>query len=136
MVDTLLGKYQNAGEAWVGALKGGATTLFWILATISLSWTCISMAIKRAEMGELFAEICRFILFTGFFFWLLTNGPDLPGTTLSIRLRQLGGDASGTGKSIYPGRSDQLRAAGFPKSMNHINFLMPAVTGIPALALR
>ena len=49
VVDTLLGKYQSAGQAWVGALKGGATTLFWILATISLSWTCISMALKRAE---------------------------------------------------------------------------------------
>ena len=76
VVDTILGKYQNAGQAWVGALKNAATWMFWILATISLSWTCISMAIKQAEMGEFFAELCRFIMFTGLFFWLLTNGPE------------------------------------------------------------
>ncbi len=76
IVDTILGKYQNAGQAWVGALKNAATSMFWILATISLSWTCISMAIKHAEMGEFFAELCRFVMFTGLFFWLLTNGPE------------------------------------------------------------
>jgi type IV secretion system protein TrbL len=90
-----------AGHAWVSALQGGATTLFWILATISLSWTCISMGIKRAEMGEFFAELCRFIMFTGFFFWLLTNGPDFAGRIIHS-LWQLGGEASGSGNSIYP----------------------------------
>jgi type IV secretion system protein TrbL len=132
VVDTLLGKYQNAGQAWVGTLKSGATTLFWILALISLAWTCISMALKRAEMGELFAEICRFILITGFFFWLLTNGADFGNATINS-LRQLGGDASGTGKSIYPGDLITLGLQVFQNQMNHINFLMPAVTGIPAL---
>jgi type IV secretion system protein TrbL len=79
VVDTLFGKYQLAGQAWVITLKNAATTMFWILATISLSWTCISMAIKHAEIGELFAELCRFILFTGFFYWLLLNGPEFAG---------------------------------------------------------
>ena len=102
IVDAILGKYQNAGQAWVGALKNAATAIFWILATISLSWTCISMAIKRAEMGEFFAELCRFIMFTGLFFWLLTNGPDF-GNDIINSLRTVGGDAAGTGKAIYPG---------------------------------
>ena len=56
--------------------------IFWIFATISLSWTCISMAIKRAELMELCAELCRFIMFTGLFFWLLTNGPDFAGNDI------------------------------------------------------
>jgi type IV secretion system protein TrbL len=132
VVDTLLGKYQTAGQAWVGALRGGATTLFWILATISLAWTCIAMAIKRAEMGELFAEICRFILVTGFFFWLLLNGPDF-ATDIINSLRTVGGDAAGTGKAIYPAQLINLGLQVFVNQMNHINFLLPAVTGIPAL---
>ena len=52
VVDSLLAKYKNAGQGWVGTLKSAGTSIFWILATISFSWTCISMAIKRAEMGE------------------------------------------------------------------------------------
>jgi type IV secretion system protein TrbL len=132
VVDTLLGKYQTAGQAWVGALKGGATTLFWILATISLAWTCISMAIKRADLGELFAEICRFILVTGLFFWLLTNGPEFANDIINS-LRTVGGDAAGTGKAIYPAQLINLGLQVFQNQMNHINFLMPAVTGIPAL---
>jgi type IV secretion system protein TrbL len=132
VVDTLLGQYQKAGQTWVGALKGGATTLFWILTTISLAWTCISMAIKRAEMGELFAEICRFIMVTGFFFWLLTNGPDFANDIIHS-LWQLGGEASGSGSSIYPAQLINLGLQVFQNQMNHINFLMPAVTGITAL---
>ena len=73
---------------------------FWLRS--HLSWTCISMAIKRAEMGEIFAELCRFIMFTGLFFWLLTNGPEFANDIINS-LRTVGGDAAGTGKAIYPG---------------------------------
>jgi hypothetical protein len=41
VADTILGKYKNAGTAWEGTIKQAATSIFWILATISLSWTCI-----------------------------------------------------------------------------------------------
>ena len=44
VVDTILGRYKSAGAAWEGTIKQAATSIFWILATISLSWTCISMA--------------------------------------------------------------------------------------------
>ena len=48
------------------------------------------MALKRAELMEICAELCRFIMFTGLFFWLLTNGPDFAGTTYYIRCGSLG----------------------------------------------
>ena len=124
IVDTILGKYQNAGQAWVGALKNAATSMFWILATISLSWTCISMAIKHAEMGEFFAELCRFVMFTGLFFWLLTNGPEF-GNDIINSLRTVGGDAAGTGKSIYPGDLITLSMQVFQNTLQHVNFLQP-----------
>ena len=130
--DTLLGKYQSAGQAWVGALKGGATTLFWILATISLSWTCISMALKRAELGEFAAELCRFIMFTGLFFWLLTNGPDFAGRIIHS-LWQLGGEASGSGNSIYPAQLINLGMQVFQNSIKHINFLAVESIVIPTI---
>ena len=132
VVDTLLGKYQSAGQAWVGALKGGATTLFWILATISLSWTCISMALKRAELGEFAAELCRFIMFTGLFFWLLTNGPDFAGRIIHS-LWQLGGEASGSGNSIYPAQLINLGMQVFQNSIKHINFMAVESIVIPTI---
>jgi P-type conjugative transfer protein TrbL len=132
VVDTLLGKYQSAGQAWVGALKGGATTLFWILATISLSWTCISMALKRAELGEFAAELCRFIMFTGLFFWLLTNGPDFAGRIIHS-LWQLGGEASGSGNSIYPAQLINLGMQVFQNTVQHMNFLEPGTLVVPVI---
>src|ERR1700752_4341565 len=65
VVDDLLGKYKSAGKAWEATIEQAATNLFWLLATISLGWTCISMAIKQADFVEIVAELCRYIMFTG-----------------------------------------------------------------------
>jgi type IV secretion system protein TrbL len=132
VVDSLLAKYKNAGQGWVGTLKSAGTSIFWILATISLSWTCISMAIKRAEMGEFFAELCRFIMFTGLFFWLLTNGPQFANDIIKS-LWTVGGEASGTGNSIYPGSLIDLAMQVFQNTMKHINFLQPESIVAPTI---
>jgi type IV secretion system protein TrbL len=124
VVDTILGKYKSAGAAWQGAIKQAATSIFWILATISFSWTCISMAIKRAEMGEFFAELCRFIMFTGLFFWLLTNGSAFANDVITS-LWKVGVDAAGTGNSFYPGDVITLSMQVFQNTLQHVNFLQP-----------
>ncbi len=132
VVDSLLAKYKNAGQGWVGTLKSAGTSIFWILATISLSWTCISMAIKRAEMGEFFVELCRFIMFTGLFFWLLTNGPQFANDVITS-LWTVGGEASGTGNSVYPGTIIDLAMQVFQNTMKHINFLQPESIVAPTI---
>ena len=132
VVDTILGKYQNAGQAWVGALKSAATWMFWSLAMISLAWTCISMAIKQAEMGEFFAELCRFILFTGLFFWLLTNGPEFANDIINS-LRTVGGTASGTGKAIYPAQLINLGMQVFQQTLQHVNFFQAESIAAPII---
>ena len=82
------------------------------------------MAVKRAEMGEFFAELCRFIMFTGLFFWLLTNGPEFANDIITS-LRTVGGDAAGTGKAIYPGDLITLSMQVFQNTLQHVNFLQP-----------
>jgi type IV secretion system protein TrbL len=124
VVDTILGRYKGAGAAWEGTIKQAATSIFWILATISLSWTCISMAIKHAEIGEFFAELCRFIMFTGLFFWLLTNGANF-GNKVIFSLWKIGGDAVGTGNTFYPGDLITLSMQVFQNTLQHVNFLQP-----------
>jgi type IV secretion system protein TrbL len=74
VVDTLLARYKSAGQTWTITIENAATHLFWILAMISFSWTCVSMAIRQSDLIEIVGELSRFIMFTGFFFWLLLHG--------------------------------------------------------------
>jgi hypothetical protein len=85
VVDTLLAKYRSAGQNWTGTIQNAATKFFWLPATISLGWTCISMAIKQSDLVEIVAELCRFIMFTGFSFGCCCT-EHLLQTPLSIAL--------------------------------------------------
>ena len=75
VLDQALKQYRTAAEAWQSAAHGAATTLFWSLATISLVWTMGQLVLRRAELGEFFGELVRYLLFTGFWAWMLNNGP-------------------------------------------------------------
>lgn len=59
------------------------------------------MALRRADIGEFFAEFARFIIFTGFFWWFLLNGPRF-GETIIASLRQIGGEATHLGPNLTP----------------------------------
>lgn len=57
------------------------------------------LLLRRADIGDFFVEFTRFIIFTGFFYWLLINavsGHNIAGTIISS-MQQLGGSASGGG---------------------------------------
>jgi type IV secretion system protein VirB6/type IV secretion system protein TrbL len=124
VVDTLLAKYKGAGQTWTGTIQNAATKLFWLLAAISLGWTCISMGIKQADLVEIVAELCRFIMFTGLFFWLLLHGPTFANDIVNS-LRQIGGDAAGTGQAIFPGRLINLGMEVYQQTLKHVNWLQP-----------
>jgi len=132
VVDQLLGKFKNAGEHWLGPLQKGATTLFWLLAIISLVWTGTVLLLKRAELAEILVEVVRYIMTIGIFFWLLTNGPAFAGAIISS-LRQLGGDASGTGQAMFPGDLITLSVQLVQNQMKPINWLFPVASAIPVL---
>lgn len=64
---------------------------------ISMVWTFGMMALRKADIGDFFAEFTRFIIFTGFFFWLLTNavsGQNIAGSIIES-MQMLGNKASG-----------------------------------------
>jgi len=132
VVDMILGKFKNAGQAWVTTLQKASTTLFWILALISLVWTGVLMVMKRADLLEICAELVRYLMFTGFFFWLLQNGPAFAGDIINS-FRQLGGQAAGGGQALYPGDLISLGVQVVNSTMTHINWLVPAASGIPIL---
>lgn len=101
IINSVMCKFQANSRMWSGRIELAATWIFFTLATISFVWTFGLMALKKADLGDILAELIQFIVTIGFFLWLLLNGPDF-----SIRiingLLQLAGEASGT-QSINPG---------------------------------
>lgn len=74
--DNILDTYRSAVKAWSGKFNTYASYLFVFLGVCSLTWTFGFMAMKRADFGEIFAELIRFIVTFGFFFFLLKNSID------------------------------------------------------------
>jgi len=109
VLDNILVRYQTAATAWATVITQRASWLFWLLVMISMVWTFGLMALRRADLGEFFAEFIRFTVFTGFFWWLLINGPAF-ATSIIASLKQIGTEASG------------LRGMGTPSHIVDIGF--------------
>ncbi len=101
LLDTALQNFQTSAAGWATYIIARASWLFWTLATISLVWTMGQLALRRAELGEFLGEFLSFTLMTGFFWWLLTNGPTF-AVQIMNSMRQLAGSASGLGPNMYP----------------------------------
>ena len=101
ILDNVLAKYSAAAATWATYITSRASWLFWTLTIISMVWTFGMMALSKADIGEFFAEFVRFTVFTGFFWWLLTNGPTF-ATAIMDSLRRIAGTASGLGPSLSP----------------------------------
>ena len=99
--DSILSRYQAAASGWASTITNAATWLFWALVLISMVWTFGMMALRKADIGEFFAEFVRFTIFTGFFWWALTNGPNF-ASSIYASLRQLAGNATGLGNALSP----------------------------------
>jgi type IV secretion system protein TrbL len=101
VLDTILDKYHATASKWAATITAHASKLFWELALISMVWTFGFMALRKADIGEFFAELVRFTIFTGFFWWLLINGPNFANSLIDS-MRQMGGEATGLGSSLSP----------------------------------
>jgi len=99
--DSVLDRYYAAASGWASTITNAASWLFWTLVVISMVWTFGMMALRKADIGEFFAEFIRFTIFTGFFWWLLINGPNFASSIYSS-LRQLAGNATGLGQALSP----------------------------------
>ena len=104
ILDGIVVMYRNATNGWQSVLSGYATRLFWLLAGIDFAWMAISLALKRADMTEIFAELIRRVMIIGFFLALIQNSGSWPHMIVDS-FRQAAGAASGSlagGGSISP----------------------------------
>jgi len=104
VLDTIVEKYQTASMAWTTVLIPHAKDLFWILATIEVAWTGINLALKRPDIGEVFGEIAKRVLFIMFFYTLLDRSGEWPKSIIdSFRMAADQANAvSGLPQSLTP----------------------------------
>lgn len=101
VLDNVLGRYLAAASTWSAFITARATWLFWTLALISMVWTFGLLALRKADLGDFFAEFVRFTIFTGFFWWLLINGPKF-AVDIMNSLRLIASKASGVETDLMP----------------------------------
>lgn len=78
-----------------------AEWLFGILAVMSFSWQMAQAVNRHFSLTEILGELIRSIIFFGFYFWLLQDGPHL-ATAIIDSLRMIGAQAAGVDKIFYP----------------------------------
>jgi type IV secretion system protein TrbL len=100
MLDQVVTEFATRASSWQSVVMNAALWLFWTLGTISLVWTGGILILRKADIGEFLAEFVRFILFFGFFLWLLRNGPAFASSIIRS-LQKLGEQASGV-SSVTP----------------------------------
>jgi type IV secretion system protein TrbL len=131
ILDNVLARYSTAAATWASYITSRASWLFWTLTIISMVWTFGMMALSKADIGEFFAEFVRFTVLTGFFWWLLTNGPTF-ATAIMDSLRSIAGTANGLGPSLSPSGIVDIGFDIFSKVVEKSSFWSPidSVTGL------
>lgn len=91
--------FKQQTASWQETIKKYANRLFYLLVSISFFWNAISLALKRAEIGEIFVNLTKYIITVGFFKFLLESGPTLALTVVQT-FSQIG--AAGAGLGVDP----------------------------------
>lgn len=102
VMDTVLVRYQDAASAWSGVMLKYAKWLFMSLALISLVWTFLFLLLQGEGLTGVLAELLRFTAVTGFFFYILINGPAISMSIIKS-MWDIGAEAIGQGSQFTPG---------------------------------
>ncbi|MGP5563444.1 P-type conjugative transfer protein TrbL [Vreelandella alkaliphila] len=124
VLDDVADRFLTASSLWGATIVEHATWLFWTLVLISMVWTFGMMALRKADIGEFFAELVRFIIFTGFFWWLLMNGPYFAMSIIDS-LRTMGATAGGLDRELTPSEPISIAFDIIVKSAKSYSFTSP-----------
>ena len=143
LMDKVSDRFKAHASSWASIIETVATRLFWALATISIVWTFGMMALRKADLAEFFAELVRFAIFVGFFWWLLDNGPEIAMAIIES-LMEVGGNASavdGYTRSLSPSGIVDIGFILFGKTLSEasgwspIDSLIGIILGLSFLTL-
>ncbi len=127
VLDQVVQKFHGKVQTWQGVIQAAAERLFWSLVLISMVWTFGMMLLRKADIGDFFAEFTRFIIFTGFFFWLLTNavsGHNIAGTIIES-MQQLGSNAAGLPAGANHANIMNIGFSILSSSISNLSFMQP-----------
>lgn len=130
--ENVLDRFKAASQGWAAVILTHASRLFWTLALISMVWTFGMMALRKADLGEFFAEFVRFTIFTGLFWWFLLNGPRF-GETIIASLRQIGGEATRLGPNLTPSSVVDIGFAVFFLTLDMFTVGSPVMSAVGIL---
>ena len=123
VLDTVADRFMTESATWGAIITGYASWLFWLLVTISMIWTFGMMALRKADIQEFFAELVRFTIFTGFYWWLLINGPSFAMDIINS-LRDIGA-AAGATRTLTPSAPIDIAFDIIDKAGNSYSVLSP-----------
>lgn len=86
VLDQVLAVMELQMTTWNAPIRSFATYLFWTLGTISLTIRGAKLIVQKADISDFFAEFIRFILYFGFFLWLLRNGTWIASTIIDTMM--------------------------------------------------
>jgi len=127
VLDKVVDEFVTHAITWAAVIETAATRLFWSLVLISMIWTFGMMIMRKADTGEFLAEFSRFIIFTGFFFWLLTNavtGQNIAGTIITS-MQILANNATGLGGGSNYTSVMNVGYSIFSQTASNLNILQP-----------
>jgi P-type conjugative transfer protein TrbL len=124
LLNDVTNRFLTQSATWGATITRYATWLFWVLTTISMVWTFGLMALRKADIGEFFAEFIRFTVTTGFFLWLLTNGPNMAMAVINS-LRQIGATAGGVENILKPSTPISIGFDIVKKAFAGLNWVHP-----------
>lgn len=132
MLDQVVAAFATRAASWQTVIMNAATWLFWTLGTISLVWTGATLMLRGGGIQDFFSEFVRFIMFFGFFLWLLRNGPAIASSIIQS-LQRLGEQASGV-SSVTPSGIVDIGFVIFRQAIANLTFLSP-IDSVVGLAL-
>ena len=101
VLESVSNQFATESARWMISIQGYATWLFMTLASISMAWTFCMMTLRKADIGDYFAEFIRFGMFSTFFYWLLRNGPRFAITIINS-FRVIGSEAADIDTVVTP----------------------------------
>lgn len=126
ILDDITKAFGDAASTWKTTILNYAEVLFWGLGIISLVYTTGMMFLEGADIQKFFAHFIRFIMFFGFFLFLLRNGPYIGGTLIDSML-EIGAKATGTGATSASGFMDTAFEI-FDKILDSLSIWSPGVS--------
>ena len=89
----------SALQATGSTLASAAKAIFGALALAGFAWTFGQLAMRRTDLGEIFAELTRYLVVTGLFYFFLNNMGSIANAIIQTVNEVAGGNGTGGGNS-------------------------------------